>query len=212
MAKRLVYGDEPYLVRQYKKEVAKGIELPEMNLMASDAFGEEELRFLQQPPLCSERKVLLLEMPQLKINPELSAYWKNPTETSDVVVVADRIDKRTTDFKSFRSEEIQLCNKLGKGVLEKTILQYVKKNGAKIKQSAYQTLLERLNYHDNEDVNLFTVFHVLNRLCPLREITRELVVSAVRDNAKENAFRLTHGAGHAAPHGRVVPRSGLDHP
>ena len=190
MSKQLIYGNEPYLINQYRNRIDKSVELPLMNLLRSAEFGEQELQFVMQAPFCGEKRVLILDMPQLKINAELESYLSDEMPTTDIFVFVEDIDKRTKAFKLFKKEEVVVYNKVAKDVLDKTVLQYIKNKNARITSGAYKVLLERLNYYDSEDINLYSVIHALKRLCYAGEITEERVVSMVQDNAKENIFHL----------------------
>ena len=56
MRKYLVYGDEPYLVDQFRRELTGKVEIPEFNLLETSEFTEVEKNFISQYPLMAERQ------------------------------------------------------------------------------------------------------------------------------------------------------------
>ena len=46
MRKYLVYGDEPYLVDQFRRELTGKVEIPEFNLLETCEFTETEKNFI----------------------------------------------------------------------------------------------------------------------------------------------------------------------
>ena len=74
-------------------------------------------------------------------------------------------------------------------MLEKTIVQYVKKNGSAITKEAYNTFLQYVNYY-SEESNLYDVLHALERLCVAKEITKETVEKIVLDRETEDIYSL----------------------
>ena len=137
MLKYLVYGDEPYLVDQFRRELTGKVEIPEFNLLETSEFTEVEKNFISQYPLMAERKVLIFRAKSLKEAAELIEYISSGKIMTEVYVFCEEIDKRTSVYKAFKKNEIKTFYKLAKDVLEKTIMQYIKKSGCAIRTDAY---------------------------------------------------------------------------
>ena len=41
----LIYGTEPYLIREYRENVIKGIAMPDLNILVSGQFTDAERDF-----------------------------------------------------------------------------------------------------------------------------------------------------------------------
>ena len=80
-------------------------------------------------------------------------------------------------------------NKVSREMLEKTILQYIKKKGCEIKSDAYTLFLQLINY-ESEETNLYDVMHALENICSSKEITAEVVEKACRGSRDGNIFLL----------------------
>lgn len=190
MSKILVYGNEPYLIHQYKKDITSSVLMPEFNLLISPEFGEAEQEFLMQSPFLTDKKVLILNMDKLRPNQQLERSLKQQRSQADIYIFAGEVDRRLTLFKAFLPKEIKEYKKLARDVLERFILTRLKGRGCCIRKPAYDLLMERLNY-DMDEVTLFDVVHALDRLCAVEgEITLEFVQNTVHINEKENVFEL----------------------
>lgn len=189
MRKYLVYGDEPYLVDQFRRELTGKVEVPEFNLLETCEFTETEKNFISQYPLMAERKVLVFRTKALKEAADLIEYISSGKSMTEVYVFCEEIDKRTSAYKAFKKNEIKVFNKLAKDVLEKTIMQYIRKSGCAIRTDAYHCFLQLVNYY-SEETNLYDVLHSLERICASKEVTKEIVESIVLDRAQEDIYIL----------------------
>lgn len=191
MPKYLVYGDEPFLIDKFRKKLSSKVKIPEMNLLDTDVFEEEEQRFLSQYPMFGDKKILIYRAKSLKECTEILEYLSTKGNSTDVYFFPQSVDKRSKAYKMFKKEEIVLHNKLAQDVLDRTIQQFIKKVGCEINTDAYRLLLELLNYY-SEETNLYDVQHALDRICGSKTITKDIVESTVMDHGTENIFHLIH--------------------
>lgn len=190
MSKNLVYGNEPYLIRSYKKRAVEGLAMPEFNLLVSREFSETEKQFAYQKPFCSKRRVLIIELDKLTANEPLESYLKKPAAHTELSVCVKEVDKRLSIYKCFKNEEQQVLNKVAQDVLERWIVNFLKERNCKITKHAYQLFLRRINY-GLEEVSLYDVKAALMRLSATEtEIGVELVERIVPVNDEEDIFRL----------------------
>lgn len=190
MPKYLVFGDEPFLIDKMRSKLRSDIKSPEFNLLESDEFSDIEIRFLNQYPLFESKKVFIFYGSKMKDCETLVDYLS--TMKRDIVhtyIFIKEVDCRTKIYKKFTAEEIVQCNKVSQNMLEKTILQFIKKKGCEIKTEAFSLLLQRLNY-DSEETNLYDVMHALEQICSNGIITDEVVEKIVVDRETENVFLL----------------------
>ncbi len=189
MRNELIFGTEPYLINAYQKEVAKGVDMPDINMLEADQFTETERDFARQAPFIASRRVLVLQFEKLQANVLLEKYLEKPPQRTDLFLFVKEVDRRLSLYKRFPKDAVRQYDKDGK-MLERFILSYVKKSSCKITKQAYEELLYRMNY-DMEEVNLYHVKSALEKLCTTSsEITPDLVKHLVSLNEKEDIFRL----------------------
>lgn len=189
MRNELIFGTEPYLVNAYRKEVAKGVDMPDINMLEAEQFTETERDFARQAPFMASRRVLILQFEKLQANALLEKYLEKPPQKTDLFLFVKEVDRRLTLFKRFPKDGIRQFDK-DERMLERFLLSYVKKNGCMITKQAYEELLYRINYSMDE-VNLYHVKSALEKLCTTSsEITPDLVGRLIPLNEKEDIFRL----------------------
>ena len=147
MPKHLVFGNEPFLVDKMRNRLRSEVKTPEFNLLETDEFTDVEIRFLNQYPMLGDRKVLIF-----------NAHGKMNSDNVHTYLFVDEVDRRTKLFKRFLKGEVEEYNKVSREMLEKTILQYIKKKGCEIKSDAYTLFLQLINY-ESEETNLYDVMH-----------------------------------------------------
>ena len=157
--------------------------------METSEFTEAEQNFLCQHALFGDKKVLIYRANSLKESGEFVKYVSEKGKTTDTYIFVQEVDRRSKVYKMFKKEEVQVFKKLSRDVLEKTVMQFVKKAGCEITTEAYQLYLQLINY-DSEETNLYDVLHSLKRLCAVKEITKETVEYTVLDREQENIFLL----------------------
>lgn len=185
----LIYGTEPYLVREYRENVARGIAMPDMNVLESDQFTSAERDFTRQAPFFSDRRVLILDFEKLSANDMLEKYLKAPSERTDLFLFVKDVDRRLGIYKKFPKEGIKQFDK-NPGMLRGWVTAYLAEKGCRISVPAYNELASRIHY-ELDDVNLYHVKAALEKLCSTAdEITPELVAKLVPANEKEDVFRL----------------------
>ena len=189
MPKCLVYGQEPYLIDKFRKEIAGKVVTPEFNLMETDEFTEEVSVFLCQYPMLWNEKVLIFRAKTLKDCSDLLDFIAKKGKKSKVYLFVKEVDKRTKLFKQFSKDEVKTFDKVSQDLLQKTIMQYIGKRGCEITPEAYQQYLMLINYY-SEETNLYDVLHSLDRLCSAKIITVNVVNKMVMNRETEDVFSL----------------------
>lgn len=185
----LIYGTEPYLIREYRENVVKGIAMPDLNVLVSSQFTDAERDFARQAPFFAERKVLILELEKLSASDMLENYMKDPSKRTEVYIFAKDVDRRLGIYKKFPKDGIRQFDK-NPGMLRKWVMEYLSAKGCRISVQAYNELANRIHY-DLDDVNLYHVKAALEKLCSTADdITPELVAQLVAANEKEDLFGL----------------------
>ena len=136
----LIYGEEKYLVLQYKRELLRAL-VPEDDTMnftrfsGKDADPAEIIGLCETLPFFAERRVLLIEDSGFFKNKcdELADYMKNLPETVCLIFVEDQVDKRSRMYKAVKSTgSITECTTPDDQRLMQWVGVLLKKNGKRI--------------------------------------------------------------------------------
>lgn len=147
----LLYGEERYLVRQYRDKLKNALASPDdtMNFSAfeGDDINVKEIIDLSETlPFFAERRVILLEDSKLfkRGGDELAEYMEALPETSYFVFVEEEVDKRSHLFKAVA--------KVGSAIEfgaqnDETLMRWVGarlgKEGKNITQAAYRAFISK---------------------------------------------------------------------
>lgn len=189
MRKCLVYGDEPYTIDEFRKKIIAEIGVPELNLLDTTEFAEDEKRFICQFSLFGDKKILIFRAKSLKECQELLEYISDKQNDTMVYLFCEEIDKRSKLYKLFHEDEIKICNKIHQDALVRTIVRFIQNAECKITKDACDRFVQLINYYSDE-VNLYDVRNSLKRLCSYPEITIDVVENVVMDRQTEDIFSL----------------------
>lgn len=190
MPKHLIFGNEPFLIDKMRNRLRSEVKTPEFNLLETDEFTDAEVRFLNQYPMFGDAKVLIFDARSMKDCEQLIEYLETMSNDKvHIYLFVKEVDRRTKTYKKFSKEEVTEYKKVSHEMLQKTILQYIKKKGCEIKSDAYNLFLQLINY-ESDETNLYDVMHALENICSNKEISAEVVEKAVVDRETENIFLL----------------------
>lgn len=194
----ILYGSEQYKIDCYRAKFEK--EVPDANkafdLSRFDGgFDEEVLESLYMPPLLSEKRVVILNAPDLKAvdTKHLKKYLEKPSKTTDLLIVLDKKpDGRMKSAKEFLKQGIMKpCEKLTSQVeLENLLLLECQKAGGKMTEKGMNELVERLSYFEVEEMNLLKAISYLNNCIDYGGgvVTPEAVKAMVPESVKKDIF------------------------
>ncbi len=147
----LLYGEERYLIRQYRDKLRKAIIDPNdtMNIASyegADIDVKDLIIAADTMPFFAERRLILVQDSKLfkKNTDVLAEYFENIPETTYFVFVEDEVEEKTKIFKA--------ANKVGttvkfatpkEDILRKWIIGRIAKEGKDITQAAYQSFIEK---------------------------------------------------------------------
>ena len=147
----LLYGEERYLIRQYRDKLKKAIIDPEdtMNIASyegSDIDVKELIISADTMPFFAEHRLIMVQDSRLfKKNTDLLAeYFENIPETTYFVFVEDEVEEKTKIFKAaskFGSTVKFTTPK--EDILKKWIIGRIGKEGKDITQAAYQSFINK---------------------------------------------------------------------
>lgn len=147
----LLYGEEAYLKRQYKKKLQEAILGPEdtMNLNIYAGKGIDVRAVIDQAdtmPFFAEHRLILIEDSGFfkAANEELAKYLKNMPGETVFVFVEEEVDKRGKLYKAVKTEgRVVEFARQDEKTLTKWILGILKKEGKKITQSTMEIFMEK---------------------------------------------------------------------
>lgn len=147
----LLYGEERYLIRQYRDKLKNALASPDDTMNFSSFEGEdinvkEIIDLAETLPFFADRRVLLLEDTKLlkKGGEELGEYIEFMPETTCFIFVEEEVDKRSKLFKAIlKSGNAVEFGKQTDETLMKWVGSRISKEGKNITQAAYQSFISK---------------------------------------------------------------------
>lgn len=189
----IFYGNEPYYISKMMKDIEVGTEIscPEMNRLKTNIINEDTLSFIESYPFLDEKKVVILEVEDLKELEEIKETLLTPPQHCDFIIRAEKVDERTKLFKAFKEAKIiHPCNKVDRNSLRSQLLDFV--GDVPITAGAIEELI-RLAHYEREEITLYFFLNALadlELLCP-KGITENDVISFIPDQEADNVFALS---------------------
>lgn len=187
---KIITGNEPYKVREAILQLTETVN--EVDFMEVTKL-EDGMQFFFCIPFLSEKRVLLWNTEELKdelFEEQLEKINVYPDST--LVVRLEKPDKRTKLYKKLLKENlITECNKLSGKELKEFIKTDAKNNFASIDDKAIDVLLERTNYANDNDVNLYSIDNRIVQLSLVDEkITEEIVKMFLPEHIESTSYQL----------------------
>ena len=191
---------EPYLAERAVELFCDTYVQPETKDLAYAALYADETKpadvvmEAQTMPFLTERRVMLVRQAE-KYNTEaadgpLISYLESPNETTVLLLIASRIDKRTKFFKACKkSGEIVECPEMNEREISDWIRGEIKTRDKKIEPAAIQEIIGRTGTHLSDVNNALTI--VTTYVGEGEVIREEDVVAACADVAEEEIWALT---------------------
>lgn len=148
----LLYGEERYLLRQYRDKLKKAILPPDdtMNFALFEGVGQnvtEIINLADTMPFFAESRLILIENSKLfkKGGEELAEYLKNLPSSTYLVFVEDEVDGKTKLFKTVKKYGTAVEFVTPKeDVLQRWIVKRISQEGKNITQSTYQRFIAKV--------------------------------------------------------------------
>jgi len=196
MSITLLWGDEPYGIEKRKQKIVGTIQMPEMNLQVFEGSFDKVVRNACYVfPFMEPKRVIILNISSLDdiSTDDFESYLKKPSVTTELIIIADSVDQRKKMYKTLKDKDILYpCNKVSDEELKKVLSYEIKKRGANIQGIAYAEFVKRLNYHENDDMNLIGMVSFIDSMVSVsKDITLDLVERYVPKYEEANIFGLT---------------------
>lgn len=147
----LLYGKERYLICNYRDKLKNAIissdDTMNFTLFEGDDINVKEVIALAETlPFFAERRLIIVENSKLfkKDGDELAEYLKHVLESTHIVFVEEEVDKRSKIYKSVtkNGKAVEFGTQSDE-ILMKWIVKSITKEGKNIKQSAYQSFIQK---------------------------------------------------------------------
>ncbi len=193
----IVYGNEPYGIDVKKRKIEAMVTMPSMNLtFFTGEFGLDVLNTCNTFPFMEDKRGVFLEIDSLKAldNEHFRNYCQSPADFTELLIIVKDVDQRTKLYKSFKEQGLLTpCMKLkDMSELQKVIVYELKKRNATMDDAAASLFIKKMNYFNNDSVNLLNVVGYLDACsCISNTITAELVDKVCPSFEEANIFMLT---------------------
>ena len=149
----LLYGEETYLIRQYRDKLKK-VMVSEEDTMNFSAFSGEDINpkeiidLAETLPFFADRRVILMEDSGLfkksGIGDELAEYLPEMPETTFFIFVEEAVDKRTKIFKALgkKGSTVEFKRQTD-DVLARWVGGRIRKEGKGMTQAAYNLFISK---------------------------------------------------------------------
>lgn len=147
----LLYGEERYLIRQYRDKLKNAMASPDDTMNFSCFEGDdinvkEIIDLAETLPFFADRRVILIEDSKLfkKGGDELSEYLAGMPESTYFIFVEEEVDKRSKLFKAVGKcgNAVEFCTQTDE-TLMKWIGGRISREGKNITQAAYQSFIAK---------------------------------------------------------------------
>lgn len=188
---KLIYGEEVYLLDKNVEAEISGIELPEMNV----AYYDDEYdiasveRDCSTEPFLADKRAVVLRFTELKASDALKELIKSIPDTTILLIVAEKVDKRSGLFKALQKDAVQ-CVKPDIAKVVTLISKVAEKEGCKVDRDAAEEMINRLGYYAEEEVNLYSVVGMTRQLASSGDITLSLVKAMLPESAAGKVWSL----------------------
>lgn len=187
----LLYGEERYLVRQYKNKLLQAMVQPDdtMNFSAyegTDINEKEIVDMAETLPFFADRRVILIEKSGLfkKGGETLAEYLPTAPESTVFIFIEDEVDARLKMYKAVKKIGSAVeFKKQSDDTLSRWVLGRLGKEGKNITQAAYQLFLSKTG---NEMENIDHELEKLICYCMDKEIITPEDVEAVTTEQTQN--------------------------
>lgn len=147
----LLYGEERYLVRQYRDKLKNAIVPVDDGLNITSYEGadvdvEQLIIMARTMPFFAERRLFLLQDSRLfkKNTDVLAEYFEHISETAYFIFVEEEVDEKTKIFKAAKKFGSAVKFTTPKEeVLQRWIIGRIAKEGKDITQAAYRSFIEK---------------------------------------------------------------------
>lgn len=155
----LLYGEEQYLIRQYRDRLRKAIAGDDtMNssvFSGADINQKEIVDLAETLPFFAERRLILIEDSGLfkKGAEELAEYMASVPETTHFVFVEKKVDRKTKMYKEVkRAGSIVEFPRQTDDILARWIEGRIRKSGKNISRAAYSLFIQKTG-NDMENID-----------------------------------------------------------
>jgi len=193
----IIIGNEPYLADYKKRKLTGNLNLPELNLAAFSEFTTEVVEFLITCPIGDSVKVAVVKIQDLAEleNEAFQDYLHNPCPSGRLIIVARNYNAKSQIYIRLKKMSLLIyCEKEKSTERVKKILQQeLGRLGASMDAQVMQLFLEKENYFNIEEINLYNLVQDLRNVVSYsagKHVTVTDVEKIVEGNDEEKVFQV----------------------
>lgn len=188
---KIIYGDEPYLVSAEKEKLVG--DRNSLDVMTFNAVTEAAMDFLSVPSFLGGTKAAVFSVDKLEHmdTKGMEYYWDNPPQEVDILIFPKEIDRKTKFFKKLdKKGYISFFNKVTDVKKIQTLMfRKLERLEATITEEAYREFFMRMDYLNNDDINLLHLMKEMEKLAfHTKAISVEHVQAMTPDYRQGNKF------------------------
>lgn len=185
----IIHGNEPYLIDY---EILK-IKQQYQETAVYYEWTTELEEALCCPSIFSKKKAVILKL--IELQEHMEPLWD---AACDVYLIIEKLDKRRKIYKKFSNCHLVTCNKLDIMSFNKFILREFSRCAMNIKEDAFTLFVNRIQYQENDSVNLYMVQNYVRQICfaaqadTMQFVNIDLINAFLAENVSEHIYHLTN--------------------
>ncbi len=191
----LLYGNEDYLIVNYKNKFKKLISYPELNLYEFDDMVDINTihNIIMSNPMLSEKKLVIIDYEDFskKINDTYFELFNNISPNTILIIIERDIDKKSSLFKFVEKNGVVTeCKTLDASGLKSVAERYFKSNKMNIDKSELQYFVDKVGISPDINMMLNEANKLINYCIDNGTITKEAIDSICITSLENKVFDM----------------------
>lgn len=191
----LLYGNEDYLIVNYKNKFKKLITYPELNLYEFDDMVDINTihNIIMSNPMLSEKKLVIIDYEDFskKINDTYFELFNNISPNTILIIIERDIDKKSSLFKFVEKNGVVTeCKTLDASGLKSVAERYFKSNKMNIDKSELQYFVDKVGISPDINMMLNEANKLINYCIDNGTITKEAIDSICITSLENKVFDM----------------------
>ncbi len=191
----LLYGNEDYLIVNYKNKFKKLITYPELNLYEFDDMVDINTihNIIMSNPMLSEKKLVIIDYEDFskKINDTYFELFNNISPNTIIIIIERDIDKKSSLCKVVEKDGVVTeCKTLDASGLKSVAERYFKSNKMDINKSELQYFVDKVGISPDINMMLNEANKLINYCIDNGTITKEAIDSICITSLEDKVFDM----------------------
>lgn len=177
----LIMGNEPYRVKCELDRIKK--EYGSLGVSEHEGLSMAVYEDCMQVSLFSQKKAVIVKCAGVPDTEGFLQYLKHPSAYTDLYLINDGMDKRSSVYKSCMNKShgviVKKLDKVSKDSFIKLCEGMIKKKGRLVQRCTLERLYEYTGYAESDESNLFEISIVIKQMCCQTETGSEIAPELV---------------------------------